>query len=159
MSGRLESNAMILMRRKFISRRGASAVEFALILPILVMITFGIIEFGAYMFNQQIITNASREGARAGIVASVPRLQASGGDCTITVPAQSIKCVVTNYAKAYMITFGAINDPILDPDPPTGYNASATFGQNLIVTVTYNYSFLILPYSKTMHATTVMRYE
>lgn len=44
--------------------RGASAVEFALVLIPLLMILLGIIEFG-YVFNQQLtVTNAAREGAR-----------------------------------------------------------------------------------------------
>ena len=44
--------------------RGAAAIEFALILPILVILVFGVIEFGR-VFNAQIsITNAAREGAR-----------------------------------------------------------------------------------------------
>lgn len=44
--------------------RGAAAIEFALILPILVVLVFGVIEFGR-VFNAQIsITNAAREGAR-----------------------------------------------------------------------------------------------
>ena len=58
------------MRIKFASQKGAAMVEFALILiPLLMLITFGIIEFGMFMYNQQVLTNASREGARAGIVA------------------------------------------------------------------------------------------
>ena len=66
------------MRSKSSSQKGASAVEFALVLPLLMLITFGIIEFGMLMYNKQVITNASREGARAGIVASSPRVPATG---------------------------------------------------------------------------------
>jgi Flp pilus assembly protein TadG len=44
--------------------RGAAAVEFALILPVLLLIVFGIIDFGR-MLNAQITTNqAAREAAR-----------------------------------------------------------------------------------------------
>lgn len=50
---------------KNITERGASAVEFALVLPVLIALVLGIIEFGFY-FNQQIsVTQAAREGARA----------------------------------------------------------------------------------------------
>ena len=52
------------------NQRGASAVEFALILPILICVLFGIVEFGLLMYDKAVITNASREGARAGIVFS-----------------------------------------------------------------------------------------
>ena len=48
--------------------KGASAVEFAIILPILVMLVFGIIQFGL-AFNKYIaITHAAREGARLAAV-------------------------------------------------------------------------------------------
>lgn len=50
---------------------GAAAIEFALVLPILVLLVCGIIEFGLLFYNKQMITNASREGARAGIVEGV----------------------------------------------------------------------------------------
>ena len=54
---------------KILSReKGASAVEFAIILPILVMLVFGIIQFGL-VFNKYIaITHATREGARLAAV-------------------------------------------------------------------------------------------
>jgi len=48
--------------------KGTSAVEFAIILPILVMVVFGIIQFGL-VFNKYIaITHATREGARLAAV-------------------------------------------------------------------------------------------
>lgn len=47
------------------SERGAVAVEFALLAPILIMILLGIMEFGR-AYNVQIsLTNAAREGVRA----------------------------------------------------------------------------------------------
>ena len=46
------------------SERGAAAVEFALILPILVMLVFGITEFGRAFQVQATLASAAREGAR-----------------------------------------------------------------------------------------------
>ena len=43
---------------------GASAVEFALVLPILVLMVFAIIEFSVALYDKAMMTNASREGAR-----------------------------------------------------------------------------------------------
>ena len=52
-------------RRSWRDQRGAVAVEFALIVPILVMVVFAIIEFGRG-YNARIeLTGAVREGARA----------------------------------------------------------------------------------------------
>ncbi|HSX67538.1 TadE family protein [Nocardioides sp.] len=49
---------------------GAAALEFALVLPILIMMVFAIITYG-YMFSvRQALTQAAAEGARAAAVAS-----------------------------------------------------------------------------------------
>ena len=47
-------------------RQGSSAVEFAIIVPVFLLLTFGIVDFGHAWYMKQIITNASREGARYG---------------------------------------------------------------------------------------------
>ena len=52
----------------FKNEKGASAVEFALILPILVILVFGIFEFGIAFNNYITITHAAREGARLAAV-------------------------------------------------------------------------------------------
>lgn len=50
------------------SERGASSIEFALILPVLIMLLMGIIEFGMAYNNYLAITHAAREGARMAAV-------------------------------------------------------------------------------------------
>jgi Flp pilus assembly protein TadG len=44
--------------------RGASAVEFALLLPVLLLVVFGIIDFGRALNAQITLTQAAREGVR-----------------------------------------------------------------------------------------------
>ena len=51
------------------SERGAAAVEFALLLPLLLLLVFGIIDFGRAINAQITITQAAREGARAHALA------------------------------------------------------------------------------------------
>jgi Flp pilus assembly protein TadG len=48
-------------------RRGAAAVEAALVLPVVIMFLFGILEYGRYLMMMQIVTNAAREGARYAV--------------------------------------------------------------------------------------------
>ena len=50
-------------------QRGAVAVEFALIMPMLCLLVFGIIEFGFMLNRDMIVGNASRDGARAASLA------------------------------------------------------------------------------------------
>ena len=46
-------------------------VELALALPMMLLLIFGAVEFGTAMYDKAVITNASREGARFGIVATI----------------------------------------------------------------------------------------
>ncbi len=168
-----------MLKRFGSCQKGAAAVEFALLLPVLMLITFGIIEFGLLMYNQQILTNASREGARAGIVVvgvypnRLP-LNLAGEVCS-AVPTPSINCVVQNYCANYLVTFDDAKprptptcpDPISTTPPiAQGYSVTAPTGNNLGVEVKYEYKFLvpkIFPFvtggKKTLKAVTVMRYE
>lgn len=57
------------MRR---SERGAAAVEFALVLPLLVLLAFGIIEFGRLYYVQTTLSGAAREGARVMAITNDP---------------------------------------------------------------------------------------
>lgn len=50
------------------SQTGQAIVEMALALPILIMLLFGIMEFGRVLNTYMIVTNLSREGARTGAV-------------------------------------------------------------------------------------------
>jgi Flp pilus assembly protein TadG len=56
------------MKTTIKNQQGVAAVEFALILFPLVLLVFGTIEFSTLLYDKAMITNASREGARAGIV-------------------------------------------------------------------------------------------
>lgn len=110
-------------------QRGASAVEMAIILPLLVLLVFGAIEFGVFLYDQQVLTNASREGARAGIIQRVPRL--SDGE---------IDTIVNDYAAGHLITFG---DGATSPST-TVTREGDLFGNDLTVTVNYMYSFFVV---------------
>lgn len=58
---------MLLSRRRR-GDRGAAAVELALVMPILILILFGIINFGALLAQQISISNIAREAARNAVV-------------------------------------------------------------------------------------------
>lgn len=58
--------AMLDQRRR--KSRGQSLVEFALVLPLFLLLVFGIMDLGLAVFSYNSITNAAREGARLAIV-------------------------------------------------------------------------------------------
>ena len=137
------------MKTKLRSQQGASVVEFALILPLLVVLIFGIIEFSLALYDKAIITNASREGARVGVVAR--------WDTSVT-PARynplhiiEIQTTMNNYLSNHLVTFGGtgnweFNPPITRcPDPPLETPSLPSSGSELVVTVVYPYTFLVLP--------------
>lgn len=53
-------------------RRGVSAVEAALVLPVVIIFLFGILEYGRYLMTLQVLTNAAREGAHYALVHTQP---------------------------------------------------------------------------------------
>ena len=142
-------------------QKGAALVEFAIVLSLLVLLVIGAIEFGILYYNKQVITNASREGARAGIIAY-------GRDDYYKNNTQ-IKGIVKNYCINHLITFSGSpdlenSDITLVPADRTDTNPSFTFGSSFKVTVTYDYDFLVpslfgLGDILTMTATTMMKRE
>src|SRR5438445_13173943 len=65
-----------VVRRHKTSESGATLVEAAFVIPILVLLIFGAIEFGNLFNNYNSVRNGVREGARQGVVANT-----SAGDC------------------------------------------------------------------------------
>ena len=132
---------MIYLRNK----RGVAAVELAICLPSLLLLLFGLIEFGLLFYNRQVITNASREGVRAGIVAE-------------SVDADIIQ-IVENYCAGKLINLNGANE--LQAGSVT---VSAPDAQNdRTVRVIYDYNFLfagIFGFNQTtLSAQTIMRME
>lgn len=58
-------------RSRLRGKRGSAVIEFALVLPILLLVLFGITEFGRALMTTNILYTASREGARLAAVSSV----------------------------------------------------------------------------------------
>jgi Flp pilus assembly pilin Flp len=75
------------------AERGAAAVEFALVLPLLVALLFGFIQFGIAFSAKIQATNAAREGARIAVVGVSDWANPSG-----TSPAKSFWQIVADRA-------------------------------------------------------------
>jgi len=71
------------LRRITGNNKGVSSIEFALVLPFLLLILFGILEYGWIMTTQIVLTNAVSNGARAGIKAAETEEEADARAATI----------------------------------------------------------------------------
>jgi Flp pilus assembly protein TadG len=131
---------------------GVAAIEFALILPILLMIVFGIINYGVLLYDQAVITNAAREGARWGAINTSAAISCSGAATGVSDPCQ----IANSYTQANLITFGGSTT---STTTATGAGTSGT-----TVTVTVNYTFTQIGWvigntSNSLTATSVMYHE
>ncbi len=126
------------------ARRGASAVEFAIVAPIFFMVVLGIIEFGRMAMVQQMLTNAAREGCRIAVL-----------DGATTA---SVRTKVNQYLTSGRITGATIT---VTPNPPS----TATFNQSVTVAVSIPFnrvSWLRAPFflgGRTLQAQAIMRRE
>jgi hypothetical protein len=55
-------------RRLVRRERGAELIEFALVLPLLLLLVLGIVDFGFLFQRLEVVTNAAREGARIAVL-------------------------------------------------------------------------------------------
>jgi Flp pilus assembly protein TadG len=113
--------------RKRNSERGAAIIETAITLPLLLLVSVGIFEFGRAFQTWQVMTNAAREGAR---VAVLPNPVAGNAEARV---------------RTYLHNGGLNNDQtvgvvINNVTIPMG----ATNVQGSRVTVNYPFSFIVL---------------
>lgn len=138
---------------KPIRLKGNALIEFAMALPILITIIAGMIDLSFLFYDKAVITNASREGARYGVVIRSPTYASTS----------AIQTYTQSYCANHLISFAAV--------PPTA-SVTATPsvtppvpGATLTVTVTYTYTDLLLHHFFThsnlynLTATTKMAYE
>lgn len=116
-------------------QQGSETVEFAVSATLLFLLLFGIIEFSVALYDKATLTNASREGARTGIL-----FQPSPRD--LVAEDAAIEAAIRDYAEQYLISLGGpaemdIDITRSDPNMPPG--------SDVAVTVDYPYQFLLLP--------------
>jgi Flp pilus assembly protein TadG len=120
--------ARLITRSGFLSghasrRRGIVLVETALIIMIIILLTFGVMEYGWMFMQAQHVINAARQGARVGV-----RADAVNGDATSAISTVLSAQGITTYS----VTFSPAN--VTTPAP----------GDPLTVTVTAPYANITL---------------
>lgn len=113
-------------------REGADAgqdlVEYALVLPIFLLLVLGVIEFGVLFYQYNVVANAAREGARAGIV--------------METAACSTACLKGNVISAARAISAGLEPDKLTVTPHLGTTPSVYGTNEVSVTVTYRTHFM-----------------
>jgi len=95
-----------MMVKKIRNCKGASAVEFVVVVLVFLVLVFGIIDFGWYFFRQHSIELATREGARVGVV--------RGDDDSITQEIRDRASIAVDPNDLNIFIYQSASDP--DPD-------------------------------------------
>lgn len=115
--------------------RGQELVEFAIIVPVLVLILFGVLDLGRVFFGTIAITNAARVGARAAVLSFDP--------FNNTIDINEAVAVANSEAQAGSLDLphGSISVTCLDAlgNVTTACNS----GNPVQVTVRYNFDLII----------------
>ena len=128
------------------TNRGTAAVEFAVILPVFLMLVFGVVELGSAWYRKQMLVNASRVGARMGSLLNDTSNSSAQVQAAVTQYLQT-----AGYPGAFTVA-------------ATGIDGNA--GDQVQVTVTSNYQLPVLgrlvpgsASSVALKGVTVMRHE
>jgi Flp pilus assembly protein TadG len=141
------------LTRTYGRRRGNAVLDMALVLPILLALAFGTVEFGHYFWIKHNLQAAAREGARASIVPTATNQNVIDA-VKLSMDAAGIP--QANYTVAITDTAAT----------PTALNvASVVAGTPIKVTVTANWGTVgvrplgVITASKNVIGATVMRKE
>ena len=122
---------MTFIRDRKSREEGVAAVEFALILPVLALLLFGVIEFGRVWSQYQVFQGAAREGARCAAVQAT-----EFSDCEIQ-PAidQAAEPYDTDSAAAVQI--GGAPAPAGCTDGDQGEDVTVSWEQSLNINIPF----------------------
>lgn len=116
--------------RRWLSDEGAELIEFALVLPMLLLVVLGIAEFGFMFQRYEVITNAAREGARIAVLPGY-----STADVQNRVSAYVTQGRVPTTVTNPVVTVADVDIPVPGRLPISARR----------VTVTYTHSYMFLP--------------
>ena len=120
--------------------QGTALVEFSLVLPLLLLLIFGIIEFSILFYDKAVITNASREAAREFAIHKDP--------AALSGLPTKLNNVVKDYAENRMISLTEDSDPVLITKIDGVTRSASTkvvSDEYVTATVNYTYEWMFLP--------------
>jgi Flp pilus assembly protein TadG len=136
------------VRRARRDQQGAAALEFAVILPLVMVVLFGIIEFGIAFTQTIALNNGARQGARLGAVAEscdAILTETRSASQTLGVDQGLVSVSVSVRAPDGSVAGGCAANPV-SPGDATLPCEDAAAGSTLVVTTTF-LSPLVIPLS------------
>ncbi|MGA8153384.1 MAG: TadE/TadG family type IV pilus assembly protein [Terriglobales bacterium] len=131
-AGRLRS-LEVSSRRTLRDVEGSSLVEFAISLPLLVVLVVGIFDFGGAFNQKQMLNNAVREGARFG--SSQPTNDLCTG-CSAPPSVDAIRSLVDSYLLSARVNdCGLSSAAIPGAGPPWVYTANSGCAGTMTLTI------------------------
>jgi hypothetical protein len=121
--------------RKRRATAGIATVEAVIVLPVMLMLVFGIAEFGISFTRWNSLTNAVREGARAGVVFRSP--------CDAGSVEELVRKTVSDFAASSGVEPGDISFPLINGVEGV-YGACDGSGTQLTVAASVKYDFVLL---------------
>jgi Flp pilus assembly protein TadG len=115
--------------KRWLSDEGAELIEYALVLPMLLLVVLGIAEFGFMFMRYEVITNAAREGARIAVLPGY----------SVTDVQNRVTAYVTQGRVPTTVTNPTVTVANVDIPVPGRLPISA---RRVTVAYTYNYMFL-----------------
>lgn len=109
---------------------GVVMIEMAIALPLLLLFLFGTINYGVAFYNKSVISNASREAARTGVIFRIPSRPSSS----------EIRSVAESY-RNNLISFDSTSFSSFDVT--VDKNGVPASGQTLTVTVRYRFGGVV----------------
>jgi Flp pilus assembly protein TadG len=109
-------------------QRGAALLEVAFTLPLLLLVSVSIFEFGRAFQTWQVLTNAAREGARVAVLPGI--------DNTM------VTARVQQYLTAGQLSADVTPTITIDKNTPISYGAGSAPGST--VTIAFPYKFMVL---------------
>ena len=122
-------------RRPGRDQRGAAAVEFALVTPLLLMLVLGILDFGWMIMKANLVNNAARDAAR------VASLAGTYDDIDATLDEELTAAGIDLASVDTQITCTNTSGTSCD-GTESSYNTNATSGSTVMVNITYTHEWL-----------------
>jgi Flp pilus assembly protein TadG len=143
----------VMLRRRVRSESGAELVELAVVLPLLLILIAGIVDFGFLLQSFAVVTNAAREGARVGVLPGYNATDIQGRVASY-ITAAGLPGTPTTTVTAVTVNPGGGGTPFPAVRVSVAYTYNYLFIKPMVTLIGQTFAT-----SKTFTAVAVMRTE